>query len=141
MRNLKLLLLFCAAFILSISCATMGSKSIDKNGTSVKYNNVKIKPSGMYEECVEMKPGMSFEYRFDASSPVNFNIHYHTEDAIHYPVQKESVRMDKGMVDPNALSYYTKDQEYFCLMWDNINAEPVDVSYSCTTKHGAQGHR
>ena len=125
-----------AFLLLSLSllisgCATSGTN--DDSGMSI-YNTVKIKPSGSYEDCLELLPGQIMNYSFNASNFVNFNIHYHSEEGLHYPVKKKGVMMGKGSIDLKKLDYYTTDQEYFCIMWDNLNPEPVQVSFSCEVK-------
>ena len=125
-----------AFLLLSLSllisgCATSGTN--DDSGMSI-YNTVKIKPSGSYEDCLELLPGQIMNYSFNSSNFVNFNIHYHTEKGLHYPVKKKGVMMGKGSIDLKKLDYYTTDQEYFCVMWDNLNPEPVQVSFSCEVK-------
>ncbi len=95
------------------------------------HDQFTIGPSGSREECIELPPGMVFDYDFNASDFVNFNIHYHGVEDIHYPVSRKGVKMGQGMIDPGTHHFYTEEQEFYCLMWDNINIEPVDVSFKC----------
>lgn len=101
----------------------------------VMHQTLTIRPGGSSEECIELKPGMVFDYDFDASNFVNFNIHYHVEDEVKYPVSNKGVKYGKGNVDPHTLEYYTADQDYYCLMWDNPNEEKVKVSFTCVVKN------
>lgn len=112
---------------------TSGMPGKDTGGKSVQ-GNVSIKPSASYEECIELRPGQVFDYEFDASGFVNFNIHYHAVTGLYYPVDKKGVVFWKGTLDPGRHDYYTKEQEYYCLMWDNVNDEPVRVSYKCVLR-------
>jgi len=123
-------LLLSLSFLIS-GCATSGTN--DDDGMSI-YNIVKIEPSGSYEDCLELLPGQIMNYSFDASNFVNFNIHYHTEKGLHYPVNKKGVMMGKGSLDIQELDYYTEDQESFCVMWENASSEPTRVSFSCAVK-------
>jgi len=125
-----------AVLLLSLSllisgCATSGTN--EDGGTSL-YNTVKIKPSKSYEDCIEVLPGQIMKYSFTSSNFVNFNIHYHTEEGLFYPVDKKGVMTWKGSLDLQELDYYTEDQEFFCVMWDNLNSEPVKLSFSFEAK-------
>ena len=125
-----------AVLLLSLSllisgCATSGTN--EDGGTSL-YNTVKIKPSKSYEDCIEVLPGQIMKYSFTSSNFVNFNIHYHTEEELFYPVDKKGVMTWKGSLDLQELDYYTEDQEFFCVMWDNLNSKPVKLSFSFEAK-------
>ena len=138
MKPLRIMLLLVTVFVVINGCSTSSentSKVLKKDvGGEVIHDRFTIKPGRSYEECIELKPGMVFDYDFDASDFVNFNIHYHAEDDVHHPVQKKGVMMGKGMIDPSGHDYYKKEQDFYCLMWDNVNDEPVKVSFSCTLK-------
>ena len=50
------------------------------------------------ERCVNLDAGQSIRYRFKASAPVDFNIHYHRGEEVVFPVRKAellSKRTDK----------------------------------------------
>jgi hypothetical protein len=123
-------LLLLATIIIS-GCASSDVK--EKGGMST-YNTVKIKPSGFFEECVEVLPNQVMDFSFDASDSLNFNVHYHTKTEVQYPVNKKGISSWKGSLSPDELEFYTKDQENFCLMWDNPNSEAVKISFSCRVK-------
>ncbi len=125
-----------AFLLLSLSllisgCATSGSN--EDGGMSI-YKTVTIKPSGSYEDCIEVLPGQIMKYSFDSSNFVNFNIHYHTEEGLFYPVNKKGVMTFKGSFATQELDYYTEDQESFCVMLDNLNSEPVNVTFYLKTE-------
>jgi hypothetical protein len=103
-------------------------------GGEIVHDSVTIKSSNSYEECIELRPGLVFDYEFDVSDIVNFNIHYHTEDGIEYPVEKRGVTFGKGTIDPSGHKFYTEEQENYCLMWDNLNSGPVRVSFRCVLR-------
>jgi len=80
-----------------------------------------IKAKGIAEECFRLPADASVGYAFDASGPVDFNIHFHRGNDVDYPVKADQVRQaDARFVAPSA-------QEY-CLMWTNRTAAPVAVS-------------
>ena len=135
MKIVKAITVFSMLLLILSGCSTSQSNVLKKSADGeVIHDRFTIKPSRSYEECIEVKPGMVFDYDFDASDFVNFNVHYHAEDDVHYPVSKKGVRMGMGNIDPDTLSYYTEEQEFFCLMWDNVNDEPVKVRFKCVLK-------
>lgn len=136
MRNLKTCLCICSVVILFSGCSSSSLNTRHKDaGGEVIQDSVTIKAGGSYEECIELKPGQVFDYDYDASDFVNFNIHYHTEDGVQYPASRKGRMMGKGMIDPATHDFYTEDQEFYCLMWDNPNNESVKVSFSCVLKN------
>ncbi len=134
----KVIVLF---FILMLTAGCTGSGDKGSNilkkevGGNVVHDRFTIKPGRSYEECIELRPGMVFDYDYDASDFVNFNIHYHGEDKEHYPVQKRGTMFGKGTVDPATHDFYTEEQEFYCLMWDNLSEEKIKVSFTCTLKN------
>ena len=92
-----------------------------------KEISVTIKPGKVHEECVELKSGMSVAYRFKASKPVPFNIHFHAGTGKDEKVEY-AVKMDKADAAEDVLRV-TADQHY-CWMWSNkrVTTESVTIS-------------
>src|SRR5512139_3295904 len=82
-----------------------------------------IKPSGIHEDCMDLLPGQILEYSFEASQPLNFNVHYHEDHDVVYGITKEGVSGDKG-------TFPCERRQYYCLMWTNPGSEPVGLVYS-----------
>lgn len=138
MKYVKILLLLCLVPIVFSGCSAAETKNVqipekDIRGELV-HNIVTIKESGSYEECIELRPGLVFDYEFDASDFVNFNIHYHAVTGVHYPVSSMGVKFGKGVIDPGMHKFYTEEQENYCMMWENLNDGPIKVSYRCVLR-------
>ena len=86
-----------------------------------------IKPSGIHEDCMELVPGQILDYSFEASTPLNFNLHYHEDHNVSYEISKDGISSDKG-------TYACKKKQYYCLMWTNPGSEPISLNYSYSTK-------
>lgn len=129
------IILFCSLFVVVSGCSKQTHILKKEPNAEVMHQTLTIKPGGSSEECIELKPGMVFDYDFDASNFVNFNIHYHTEDEVKYPVFKKGIMYGKGSIDPGTHDYFTPKQEYYCLMWDNLNEEKIKVSFTCVLKN------
>jgi len=125
----------CSLIVVAGGCAQSSHILKKEPGTEVVHQTLTIKPGGSSEECIELRQGMVFDYNFDASHFVNFNIHYHAEDGVKYPVIQKGIMYGKGNIDPSTHDFYTPDQEFYCLMWDNLNEEKIKVSFSCVLKN------
>ena len=64
------------------------------------------------ERCVNLDAGQSIRYRFKASAPVDFNIHYHRGEEVVFPVRKAGVRETSG-------TFKARGAEGYCLMWEH----------------------
>ena len=131
-REFRLIILLCCGFV-TVGCA---SADIYKNAREVARvtEELNIEPSGIGEECYEVMPGQFMEYEFSSSAPVDFNIHYHGLDRVHYPVNKRNISKKQGRIDPSRHSFYTEDQENYCLMFVNNHKTAVKVTYECVVK-------
>ncbi|MBI5049849.1 MAG: hypothetical protein HZC11_03005 [Nitrospirae bacterium] len=53
---------------------------------------------------------------------------------MYYPVSKKGVTEFSGVLNVSEQHYYFKEQEYFCLMWENPHAEPVSLGFEYKVK-------
>ena len=129
---------FCGlCLFLLTACAghNMYSEGDDaKDKAKITKDSVTLKPSGMHEECFELTKQQKLFYKFSSDKPVNFNVHFHTEKEIYYPVQQNGVIQYDGMIDPEDKSCQLNTQEYYCLMWENPEMSPGNLSYECIVK-------
>ncbi|MBI4825429.1 MAG: hypothetical protein HY807_03275 [Nitrospirae bacterium] len=122
----KMMICFLAFLFIAVSCATTGERSELEE---------MIQPYRSYEECFELKRGETLEYSFTSSRPLDFNIHYHAMDGLHYPVKERNIRSRKGTLVCDEQKYYTEDQESFCMMWENKE----EAFISLNVKYGIIG--
>jgi hypothetical protein len=134
MKLFKILILFCSILFVISGCAKTPIVREKEIGGEEIYDKLAIKGSGMYEECIELRPGMVFDYKFNSSKPLKFNIHYHAEDQIYYPVLQDGVTEWEGTIDPGTHHYYTEEQEFYCLMWENLGKKLINVSFECVLR-------
>jgi hypothetical protein len=107
----------CLLAVLASGCSGLNLKGETK---------VVIDPSKFHEDCLKLVPGDVWSYSFKASQPVDFNIHFHHEGKISYPVLKKNTSAEKG-------KFYPDREDFFCLMWTNLQKEPVHIIYTYTT--------
>jgi hypothetical protein len=121
--------IFGAAFLIVIAAPTIAlAVEEPKSPTSLKKEvSVTIKPGKVHEECIELKAGTNVAYRFKASKPVPFNIHFHSgtgkDENVEYPVKIDQIDAVEDVLK------VTNDQHY-CWMWSNkkVTTESVTVN-------------
>jgi hypothetical protein len=85
-----------------------------------------IEPQKMHEECLRMDPGEQRKYYWRSTAPVDFNIHYHKESEVFYPVKRDGMRGDGG-------SFTAKSGQDYCWMW-TARDKPAKVDGRIETK-------
>ena len=90
-----------------------------------KEFSVTIKPGKNHEECIEVKKDAEIAYRFNASQPVRFNIHYHAGKDSNERVEY-SVKLDK--IDTREDVLRAPIEQHYCWMWSNKTVDAVTVS-------------
>ncbi len=110
----RMMVLSCIIIVIAGGCASL--VVADKTSET-------IKPSGVHEDCMELLSGQILEYSFEASKPLNFNVHYHEDNTVVYGITKDGVTADKG-------TFHCEKKQYYCLMWTNPGSEPIGLTYS-----------
>lgn len=110
----RIMVLSCLFLFITGGCASL---------TAADKKSETIKPSGIHEDCMEMVPGQILDYSFEASKPVDFNLHFHEDKDVSYEISKDRVSADKG-------TFVCKTKQHYCLMWTNPGPEPVSLNYS-----------
>ena len=86
--------------------------------------SLEIKPGKIHEECIELKKDAEISYRFKASQPMPFNIHFHTgkgkDEKVEYPV-----KIDKADAKDDVLR--VAFDEHYCWMWSNKTGQAVSL--------------
>jgi hypothetical protein len=90
---------------------------------------VNLPANEFHEECMELAAGQRLGYSFRAAAALEFNIHYHRDGKIRYPVQKKGVATLAG-------SYTSPRNDGYCLMWRNPGRQPVRLEYRFGTGVG-----
>jgi hypothetical protein len=70
-----------------------------------------IAPYGIHEDCADLAAGDRLDYRFESTTPVKFNIHYHEGGMVLMPITRDDVTSDSGVFAP-------RNQQSYCLMWE-----------------------
>lgn len=118
------ILIIVPVFFIFQACSIANVRKVSVSKT------VQMNPGHSYEECVDLYPGQVLRSSFNSTDTVNFNIHYHIDESILYPISKQNIPSWEGSISPDDFDYYSKEQEFFCLMWDNLNSDSVKVTFN-----------
>lgn len=109
-------------------CATAGSGKDTHKVRAPEIRKAKVRPSGLFEDCMEISAQQKMDYEFTSKKPVNFYIHYHDEGGRFELDNQDMVDSGKGTFSPDK-------QEIYCLTWTNPQTRTVDITYSCTVQN------
>lgn len=79
-----------------------------------------LEAGGFAEVCGALIEGEQIRWSFEAGDVLDFNIHYHEDEEVVYPVKAES----QGLANTLLAAV---DQTY-CWMWTNQKEQPVQLS-------------
>lgn len=115
--------LLSAALLLALSHAAVAEMvpvQWDAGGQFAK--EMPVAPGKFVEVCEKLAAGSKVGWSFEASNPVDFNIHYHEGKDVHYPARKAQVTRDEGTLAA------TPPQTY-CWMWSNKGKAPLTLQF------------
>jgi len=124
----RIVFIFCIIPLILGGCKAFNTSTAPFEITG-PYKSQTIDPDSSFEECIELSRGQVIDYAFKTSRPVDFNIHYHSKDTIHYPVLKKHISAWKDNFKTDQELYKNKDSEYFCLMWESNSTLQVDLIF------------
>jgi hypothetical protein len=74
-----------------------------------------------YELCLVLAQDQQLRYAFSAPRKLDFNIHYHADHEVFYPVSEDQI------LDTTA-TYTAQSEQEYCLMWTNQGDTDVLLS-------------
>jgi hypothetical protein len=80
-----------------------------------------VAPGKFAEVCGKLARDDSVAWRFEAGGSLNFNVHYHVGEKVHYPERREALAGASGRLQVEL------DQDY-CWMWTNKSAAAVPLT-------------
>jgi len=112
------------ALSLAILCSTAARADIIDiawNEQGRFERRVSVAPGKFAEVCGKLARADSVAWRFEASGPLNFNIHYHEGKDVRYPERRDALAGASGRLQ------VVLDQDY-CWMWTNKSGQAVDLN-------------
>lgn len=84
-----------------------------------------IAPGKFVEICEKLPKGSAVDWQFNASAPVNFNVHFHQGKDVSFPEKQDSISERRGtLIAPSS--------EDYCWMWSNKGDAPSIVRVMLT---------
>jgi hypothetical protein len=108
------------------SLAAAGALAYGNETKEVVPFSVALEPLKMHEECLRMELGEKRSFYWRASAPVDFNIHYHQDTEVFYPVKRDGMRGDGG-------TFTAKSGQDYCWMW-TARDKPAKIDGRIDTK-------
>jgi hypothetical protein len=104
--------------------ALVHAAAAEPPGTLLQHleREVELDAGKLEEPCFAMLLGDRLEFVFNSGEPLDFNLHYHQEDAIFFPVEKKNVRAHQG-------EYIASGSRQYCLMWTNRGDATATLNY------------
>jgi len=91
------------------------------NAAGVGQQVVLLEPGGIHEACMQLTTAEQLHYSFTASEELNFNIHYHAGNTVHFPLAEHPA----SRADTN---FIPDSDQHYCLMWTNASDTPVELN-------------
>ena len=73
------------------------------------------------EVCGKLPAGLKVDWDFEASTPLEFNIHYHLGKEVMFPSKLSAIAAAKDTLD-------AKIAQDYCWMWSNKSAAPATLT-------------
>jgi hypothetical protein len=80
-----------------------------------------IMPNDSYELCLVLAQDQQLRYGFSAPRKLDFNIHYHADHEVFYPVSEDQVMKATA-------TFSAQSEQEYCLMWTNQGDTDVLLS-------------
>ena len=82
--------------------------------------NVSVAPGKFAEVCGKLPAGLKVGWTFEASAPLEFNVHYHVGKEVVFPSKLTAVVTAKDTLP-------TKIDQAYCRMWSNKTAASATI--------------
>ena len=82
--------------------------------------NVSVAPGKFAEVCGKLPAGLKVGWTFEASAPLEFNVHYHVGKEVVFPSKLTAVVTAKDTLA-------TKIDQDYCWMWSNKTAASATI--------------
>jgi hypothetical protein len=109
----------CGLLACSLTLTPALADSLEPSSASGQQTVV-VEPGEIHEVCARLTPPQRLHYSFDASSELAFNIHYHADHRVAYPVPEHPASQADAIFVPDSGQHY-------CLMWSNPGNSAVEL--------------
>ena len=118
MRHIQYLIAYLVATLAGAAVASEADTLLGHLEKEVSLAAEKIE-----EPCFTMAMGDRLMYSFEADTGLDFNIHYHENDSVSFPVSVKNREKEEG-------EFFATGSRQYCMMWTNQTESAVQLSYS-----------
>jgi hypothetical protein len=127
MHSKPALILFLVAATCSFDTAASGLVPIEWSPEGRFAKELTVPATKFIEICGQLPSKTKVAWAFEASVPLNFNVHYHEGQQVHYPTKQDGVAKASGDLDAPL------DQDY-CWMWTNKSSREATLKFELTRR-------
>ncbi len=98
--------------------ATAGVVDIAWNASGRFEHTLSVAPGKFAEVCGKLPAGLKVNWAFEASAPLDFNVHYHVDKDVVFPSKLTAVAAAKDTLE-------TRIEQDYCWMWSNKSSAPA----------------
>ncbi|MDW7712131.1 MAG: hypothetical protein SCH98_16820 [Deferrisomatales bacterium] len=95
-------------------------------GRALAQERIRLGPYETYERCIELNPGNSLRYSYEASAPLRFDIHFHAGEKTQYPVYRDGALSGSGV-------FTARQRNEYCVYWALRDEGSADLTFEIRT--------
>ncbi len=114
-------ILIIAALLMAVPDAHAELVVIRWSGEARFLHESTVAPGKFVELCDKLPAGLQVAWRFEASSALDFNVHYHLGKEVVFPFKLSAVASGKDTL-------HTQIEQDYCWMWSNKSPTPATLS-------------
>lgn len=110
-------------FTLALAAASGFAKAADAGLVSIEWTpegvfakELTVPATKFVEVCGKLPAGVTVAWAFDATGPLNFNIHFHEGKKVVFPAKQDGIPKSDGAL-------HVKVDQNYCWMWSNKAAQ------------------
>lgn len=113
---------FIRIFLLGgLSAVGLAGQPAQAADTGKQFEKISLAPGQDHEACAALGAAEKWRYAFTASAPLSFNLHYHADKKVYYPVPVRQTAVAKDL-------FTAASAQTYCLMWTNTAAQAVELN-------------
>jgi len=94
---------------------------IDWDSNARFERNLAVPPAKFAEVCGKLPAGVNLRWEFEASAPLDFNVHYHVGKEVVFPAKLKAVASARNTLQ-------TRIEQDYCWMWTNKSAATATLT-------------
>jgi hypothetical protein len=128
MRNIRIGLTGTLLVVAQQALADSHFVAVAWSGDGTFAHSASVEPGKFVESCSQLAPGDAIRWKFAASLPVDFNIHYHVGKEAEFPAKEAQVSSGQD-------TFRVMVREDYCWMWSNKSSSRTRIDVRLQRKN------